>query len=126
MKPSLAFHMWTEAGRRVTVAVLCSYPPPPLLLLLPLNRGCICRCRRRARGVQAVLVGVSLQKLSKEAQTRVTLAETRAIKELSRKPKVLDLLARSLAPSIYGHDIIKKGEAGAAAAGGGGGGGGRA
>eukprot|EP00955_Chlamydomonas_euryale_P031744 333054-Chlamydomonas_euryale.AAC.4 len=36
-------------------------------------------------------------------------AQVRTIQELSRRPDVLQLLANSLAPSIYGHDVIKRG-----------------
>lgn len=59
---------------------------------------------------QAVLVGISVQKLNKDSQTKVTMADAREIKRLASKPRVLDLLGASLAPSIFGHDIIKKGE----------------
>ncbi|PNW82821.1 hypothetical protein CHLRE_06g295700v5 [Chlamydomonas reinhardtii] len=58
---------------------------------------------------KAVLVGISVQKLNKDSQTKVTMADAREIKRLASKPRVLDLLGASLAPSIFGHDIIKKG-----------------
>ncbi|GIM02936.1 hypothetical protein Vretimale_7766 [Volvox reticuliferus] len=58
---------------------------------------------------KAMLVGVSVHKLNKESQTKVTMADAREIKRLAQRPRVLDLLGGSLAPSIYGHDIIKKG-----------------
>ncbi|GFR50760.1 hypothetical protein Agub_g13027 [Astrephomene gubernaculifera] len=58
---------------------------------------------------RAVLVGVSVHKLNKDSQTKVTMADAREIKKLAQRPRVLDLLGGSLAPSIYGHDIIKKG-----------------
>lgn len=59
---------------------------------------------------QAVLVGVSVQKLNKDTQTKVTMADAREIKKLAQQPRVLDQLAASLAPSIYGHAVIKKGK----------------
>ncbi|KAG2495127.1 hypothetical protein HYH03_006737 [Edaphochlamys debaryana] len=58
---------------------------------------------------KAMLVGISVQKLNKDAQTKVTMADAREIKKLAARPRVLDLLGGSLAPSIFGHDIIKKG-----------------
>ncbi|GIL50949.1 hypothetical protein Vafri_7014 [Volvox africanus] len=58
---------------------------------------------------KAVLVGVSVHKLNKESQTKVTMADAREIKRLAQRPRVLDLLGSSLAPSIYGHNVIKKG-----------------
>ncbi|GLC36964.1 hypothetical protein PLESTB_000173500 [Pleodorina starrii] len=58
---------------------------------------------------KAVLVGVSVHKLNKDSQTKVTMADAREIKRLAQRPRVLDLLGASLAPSIFGHDIIKKG-----------------
>jgi DNA replicative helicase MCM subunit Mcm2 (Cdc46/Mcm family) len=59
---------------------------------------------------QAALVGISVHKLNKDSQTKVTMADAREIKRLAQRPRVLDLLGASLAPSIFGHDIIKKGE----------------
>lgn len=55
-------------------------------------------------------MGVSVQKLNKDAQTKVTMADAREIKRLAQRASVLDLLGASLAPSIFGHDTIKKGE----------------
>ncbi|KXZ51060.1 hypothetical protein GPECTOR_14g46 [Gonium pectorale] len=68
---------------------------------------------RQAGAVSAVykaaMVGISVHKLNKDSQTKVTMADAREIKRLASRPRVLDLLGASLAPSIFGHDIIKKG-----------------
>ena len=58
---------------------------------------------------QAIVVGVSVNKLTKENQVKYTVEEARHIRQLSGRPDVLQLLAASLAPSIFGHDIIKRG-----------------
>ncbi|WEW57302.1 MCM DNA helicase complex subunit [Emydomyces testavorans] len=42
------------------------------------------------------------------AQAAITDTDIRNINKLSKKKKVFDLLSQSLAPSIYGHDYIKK------------------
>mmetsp|Transcript_27203 Transcript_27203/g.59413 ORF Transcript_27203/g.59413 Transcript_27203/m.59413 type:complete len:877 (-) Transcript_27203:705-3335(-) len=58
---------------------------------------------------KAVVVGVSIQKLTKENQVKHTVEEARHIRRLAEQPTVLQTLANSLAPSIYGHEIIKRG-----------------
>ncbi|EFW14866.1 MCM DNA helicase complex subunit [Coccidioides posadasii str. Silveira] len=42
------------------------------------------------------------------AQATITDTDIRNINKMSKKKKVFDLLSQSLAPSIYGHDYIKK------------------
>ncbi|OAX85088.1 hypothetical protein ACJ72_00531 [Emergomyces africanus] len=42
------------------------------------------------------------------AQTTITDTDIRNINKLAKKKNVFDLLSQSLAPSIYGHDYIKK------------------
>lgn len=42
------------------------------------------------------------------AQATITDTDIRNINKLSKKKKVFDLLSQSLAPSIYGHEYIKK------------------
>lgn len=42
------------------------------------------------------------------AQATITDRDVREINKMSKKKNVFDLLAQSLAPSIYGHDYIKK------------------
>ena len=42
------------------------------------------------------------------AQATITDTDVRNINKISKKKNVFDLLAHSLAPSIYGHDYIKK------------------
>ena len=58
---------------------------------------------------QAVIVGVSVQKLTRENTVKHTMAEVQQIRQLAGRDDILPLLANSLAPSIYGHDIIKRG-----------------
>ncbi|EAA33443.1 putative subunit of pre-replication complex [Neurospora crassa] len=42
------------------------------------------------------------------ATATITDTDIRNINKISKKPKVFELLSQSLAPSIYGHDYIKK------------------
>src|SRR5271170_5712869 len=42
------------------------------------------------------------------AQAEITALDVREINKLAKKKNVFELLAQSLAPSIYGHDYIKK------------------
>ena len=37
------------------------------------------------------------------------MQDIKNVEQLAADPNVLDVLARSLAPSIYGHNLIKKG-----------------
>ena len=43
------------------------------------------------------------------ASAAITVQDIRNVEQLAADPNVLDVLARSLAPSIYGHSLIKKG-----------------
>ena len=43
------------------------------------------------------------------AAARVSVADLQAAEEIAARPDVLDLLASSLAPSIYGHALVKRG-----------------
>ena len=43
------------------------------------------------------------------ALAAITVQDIKNVEQLAASPAVLDILARSLAPSIYGHSLIKKG-----------------
>ena len=43
------------------------------------------------------------------ASAAITVQDIKNVEQLAASPAVLDILARSLAPSIYGHNLIKKG-----------------
>ena len=43
------------------------------------------------------------------ASAAITVQDIKNVEQLAANPAVLDILARSLAPSIYGHNLIKKG-----------------
>eukprot|EP01104_Vermistella_antarctica_P014777 TRINITY_DN4707_c0_g2_i1.p1 TRINITY_DN4707_c0_g2~~TRINITY_DN4707_c0_g2_i1.p1 ORF type:complete len:797 (-),score=241.98 TRINITY_DN4707_c0_g2_i1:285-2675(-) len=62
------------------------------------------------RGVfRTVLIANNLVQLGKEVQgPKITGTDIKNIRELGDSPEVFTKLARSLAPSIYGHDHIKK------------------
>ena len=46
---------------------------------------------------------------ARAAMAAITVQDIRNVEALAARPDVLDVLARSLAPSIYGHALIKKG-----------------
>ncbi|KAK9821947.1 hypothetical protein WJX81_000309 [Elliptochloris bilobata] len=59
---------------------------------------------------RSVLVACSVRQLVLgSAAARLTAADVRNIEALAAQPDVLEVLARSLAPSIYGHHTIKLG-----------------
>ena len=70
----------------------------------------------RAKGVmdgifRTVLVANSIEMSNKEVADPISSmrgADIRKIRALSKRKDVFDVLARSVAPSIYGHDNIKK------------------
>ena len=45
---------------------------------------------------------------SDSCSVQMTPADIKNIREIAERDDVLELLAKSLAPSIYGHDHIKK------------------
>ena len=55
------------------------------------------------------MVGISVQKLTRENTVKVTVAEVQEIRRLAARKDILNILAASLAPSIYGHDLVKRG-----------------
>eukprot|EP00775_Hariotina_reticulata_P010232 gene10232-10392_t len=57
---------------------------------------------------RSVVVGVSIEKLTHD-RYKWRGEDISNITQISRRPWALKLLANSLAPSIYGHDIIKEG-----------------
>jgi hypothetical protein len=59
---------------------------------------------------RSIIVANSVEKLSQaqQASMEISAADLREMKALAEKEDVLDMLGRSLAPSIYGHDWIKK------------------
>lgn len=58
---------------------------------------------------RAVMIANNVRMISKDTQMPVMTADdTHNIKAISRRSDVFELLARSLAPSIYGHEYIKK------------------
>ncbi|CAL5229434.1 g12756 [Coccomyxa viridis] len=59
---------------------------------------------------RAVLVANNVKRMVRDAASAaITVQDIRNVEQLAADPNVLDVLARSLAPSIYGHNLIKKG-----------------
>ncbi|KAH8120538.1 ATP dependent DNA helicase [Phellopilus nigrolimitatus] len=66
-----------------------------------------------AGGFKTLVLANNINLLSSKAgggiaQTPLTSTDIRQINQLSKRSKIFELLAQSLAPSIYGHDWIKK------------------
>ena len=59
---------------------------------------------------RSVVVVNSVEQLSQAVQASADISadDLREMKDLASKDEVLDMLGSSLAPSIYGHDWIKK------------------
>lgn len=58
---------------------------------------------------RAVMVANNVRQLNRDAVApQLSAADIQQIKSLSRRSDVFDLLSRSLAPSIYGHEYVKK------------------
>jgi DNA replication licensing factor MCM3 len=59
--------------------------------------------------LRTVIIANNVRLLNKDIQQpSLDDADLPAIKKISRRSDVFDLLSRSLAPSIYGHEYIKK------------------
>jgi DNA replication licensing factor MCM3 len=58
---------------------------------------------------KTVLVASNIQSITDELDVpRITGDDLRHIKEISNREDAFDVLANSFAPSIYGHDFIKR------------------
>ncbi|VDN17529.1 unnamed protein product [Gongylonema pulchrum] len=57
---------------------------------------------------RSIIISNNVQLLSKEMQPNFLPADIKNIRKMSRQRNIFDLLARSLAPSICGHDEVKK------------------
>ncbi|VDN58465.1 unnamed protein product [Dracunculus medinensis] len=57
---------------------------------------------------RTVLITNNVQLLSKEMQPTFMSSDIRNIRRLSRNKDIMNILARSLAPSIWGHEEVKK------------------
>lgn len=57
---------------------------------------------------RTVLIANYISQLSKEASSNVSREEINVCKKLAKRKDIFDLLSKSLAPSIHGHDYVKK------------------
>jgi DNA replication licensing factor MCM3 len=55
-----------------------------------------------------VVIANNITSLSKESTTFVTREDVHRCKRLARKHDIVDTLAASVAPSIQGHNVVKK------------------
>ncbi|KAM3727836.1 Maternal DNA replication licensing factor [Dirofilaria immitis] len=57
---------------------------------------------------RSIIISNNIQLLSKEMQPNFLPEDIKNIRKMSRQKNIFDTLARSLAPSIWGHDEVKK------------------
>ncbi|GMT05151.1 hypothetical protein PENTCL1PPCAC_27325, partial [Pristionchus entomophagus] len=57
---------------------------------------------------RSIMIANNIQLLTKEEQPNFDPEDIRNIRKLSKNKNIFDILARSLAPSIYGHPEVKK------------------
>lgn len=57
---------------------------------------------------RTILIANHISQLSKESSSNVTRDEINTCKKLAKRKDIFDLLAKSLAPSIHGHEYVKK------------------
>lgn len=57
---------------------------------------------------RSILIANNIILLSKESVPKFERLDVKNIGDLSKRPDIVDILARSLAPSIYGHEEVKK------------------
>lgn len=59
--------------------------------------------------VKTILIGTDVQQLKNEVQqNEFSMDDMKKIRELSKKKNVFEILSNSIAPGIYGHNLIKK------------------
>ena len=57
---------------------------------------------------RTILIANHVSLLSKESTANVSRGEIKTCKKLAKRKDIFELLAKSLAPSIHGHDYVKK------------------
>ncbi|KAL0274617.1 UNVERIFIED_CONTAM: hypothetical protein PYX00_002708 [Menopon gallinae] len=57
---------------------------------------------------RTVIIANSINHLTVQSELSVTREDMMRFKKLVKKPNIFDLLSRSLAPSIHGHEYVKK------------------
>ena len=58
---------------------------------------------------KTVLIATSIHQVQSQSDQTVSTEEIKAIKDISKKKDLMDLLVRSMAPSVYGHELVKNG-----------------
>ena len=57
---------------------------------------------------RTVLIANNISQLNKDSNLNISRDEVNLCKKLAKNNKIFELLAKSLAPSIYGHEYVKK------------------
>lgn len=57
---------------------------------------------------RTILIATHVTQMSKEATMLISREDIKNCRRLVKKRNIFDLLGRSMAPSIHGHDFIKK------------------
>jgi DNA replication licensing factor MCM3 len=58
---------------------------------------------------KTVVVATSVRQLQAQTESNLTVEDIKAIKRISRRVDLVNLLTHSMAPSVYGHYNVKKG-----------------
>lgn len=58
--------------------------------------------------MRTVLIALDIKPMRVEHETKVSEQDVKQIEKISKTPKLLEFMAKSIAPSIYGHDFIKQ------------------
>ena len=107
-------------ARRIAFAALRAASMPVACCMLCYRYHCQRACRHsvtaagKASGhtngmFRTLILGLNVQSLGKEANSpTMTDVDIKNIREQARREDIVDVLARSLAPSIYGHEFVKK------------------
>lgn len=57
---------------------------------------------------RTIVIANNISQLSKDGNLRITRDEVNMCKRLAKHKDIFELLSKSLAPSIYGHEFVKK------------------
>lgn len=57
---------------------------------------------------RTIVIANNVSQLNKDSNLNITRDEVNMCKKLAKKPDIFELLAKSLAPSIHGHEFVKQ------------------
>ncbi|CAD8066004.1 unnamed protein product [Paramecium primaurelia] len=70
---------------------------------------CIQNSSTKANGTfRTTLIAQNIKVMNAVQETKISEVDIRHIKEISKKPNLLEYMSKSIAPSIFGHGIVKQ------------------